>query len=340
MTYRVFLSSTSKDLVLHRAAVERAILGLDGFAPIAMEHFGARDTTASGIDETKVRECQVFVGLVGHCYGSSPGNGAPSYTEQEYELAKALGLPRLMFVAVEGFRLPANLVETATKRRRQQAYRARVLKERVVASFDEPAGLGGLVTAALHNWRTEREQVDRITAELLATKEKAARLEQERDAARNAVQALAERAQEPDAPPAVEHALALLSGGLTAEAQAIFADILLRKEAEGTAALHEAAEAARHLGALASLDDTVKAITAYATATRLDPDHTWSWIFLGRLSQQAGSWPPPRRLTGTLVTRPSAPARSMISSPPTSTLAICESPKAIFRARSRHMAQP
>jgi tetratricopeptide (TPR) repeat protein len=59
--------------------------------------------------------------------------------------------------------------------------------------------------------------------------------------------------------------------------------------AEGAAALQEAAEAARHLGALAFLDSTQKAIDAYATATRLDPGHTWSWIYLGLLHQQSGN---------------------------------------------------
>ena len=106
---------------------------------------------------------------------------------------------------------------------------------------------------------------------------------------RAAVQALAEKAREPDAPPNVEQALALLPEGRTTEAEAIFAEIMERKQVEGTAALQEAAAAARHLGALAFLDSTKKAIEAYETATRLDPDDTWSWIFLGRLYQRAGN---------------------------------------------------
>jgi hypothetical protein len=65
MVYRVFLSSTSKDLAAHREAAERAILSLDGFAPIAMENFGARDTNARGIDEQKLREADLLVGLMG-----------------------------------------------------------------------------------------------------------------------------------------------------------------------------------------------------------------------------------------------------------------------------------
>ena len=303
MVYKVFLSSTSKDLAAHRQAVERAISGLEGFAPIAMENFGARDATASEIDEAKVHACDVFIGLVGHCYGSSPKDDPTSYTEQEFDLASALSRPRLMLVASDEFRLPASLREPEEKHRRQVAFRARVLEGRVVAMFDDPAGLAGLVIQALHNWRAEREQVDQITADLVAATEAAAQHEaraaeleralaegqKEREALRASVQALAEKAREPDAPPKVEQALALLPEGRTAEAEAIFAEIVERKQAEGTAALQEAAAAARHLGALAYLDSTQKALEAYATATRLDPHDTWSWVLLGRLFRRAGN---------------------------------------------------
>jgi tetratricopeptide (TPR) repeat protein len=90
-------------------------------------------------------------------------------------------------------------------------------------------------------------------------------------------------------PPGIDQALHLLARGQTAKAEAIFAWLVQRREAEGAAAYQEAAEAARHLGALAYADDTQKAIEAYSTATRLDPDDPWSWIFLGRLHQRAGN---------------------------------------------------
>ena len=99
----------------------------------------------------------MFVGLVGHCYGSSPTDNPTSYTEQEFDLATTLGRPRLMLVASDEFKLPANLIEPEEKRQRQAAFRARVLEERVVAMFDDPAGLAGLVTQALANWRASRE---------------------------------------------------------------------------------------------------------------------------------------------------------------------------------------
>ena len=130
MVYRVFLSSTSKDLAAHREAVHRAIDGLDGFDPIRMETFGARDTDARGIDEQKLCEADLLVGLMGHCYGSSPPDNPTSFTEQEYDFAVHREMPRLMFVASDDFPVPNHLIEPDDKRARQKAFRVRVMVDR------------------------------------------------------------------------------------------------------------------------------------------------------------------------------------------------------------------
>jgi len=103
-----------------------------------------------------------------------------------------------------------------------------------------------------------------------------------------AVHALAAKAGSPQAPPGVDAALAELARGETAAAERIFAEVLARRSAEGAAANREAAEAARHLGALAYLHDTGKALAAYRRAAELDPTDAWTWIFIARLEARAG----------------------------------------------------
>ena len=196
-----------------------------------------------------------------------------------------------------------------------------VLKSRVMPTVSQTAGgkalasllRYGFVVAlvvivlgfALAYYRTEREtvDVDAILGQLVAAKEAAATHEaraaelgraltegqEERKALRAAVAALADKAEEADAPPEIDQALAALAKGQTEQAEQIFGEIVARKAAEGAVANREAAEAARHLGALAYLDNTQKAMKAYQTATELDPDDTWSWILLGRLYQRAGN---------------------------------------------------
>jgi tetratricopeptide (TPR) repeat protein len=86
----------------------------------------------------------------------------------------------------------------------------------------------------------------------------------------------------------IEAALQALEQGDTAKAQAVFAEVLKTKEAEGKLANKEAAAAARHLGALAYLHDTNGALAAYRKATELDPDNADGWNQLGHLLDRTG----------------------------------------------------
>ena len=108
------------------------------------------------------------------------------------------------------------------------------------------------------------------------------------DALTKAVTALAKQSEEPQAPPGVADALQQLAEGNTGAAEAIFQDTLDRKQAEGQSALTEAAEAARHLGALAFLHDSKKALAAYRKAVQLDPQNPSGWNQLGHLLHRVG----------------------------------------------------
>ena len=162
--YKVFLSSTSRDLADYREAVHRAIDGLPGFQLIKMEDFGARDANAKDLCARLVRESDLFVGLMGHYYGSCPPNEAVSFTELEYRTAKDAGLPRLMFAAPDEFPIPASLRESDASFERQQALRREVMSERVVASFATPEQLASAVTKALFVWHEERRRAEQPAA--------------------------------------------------------------------------------------------------------------------------------------------------------------------------------
>jgi Novel STAND NTPase 1/Domain of unknown function (DUF4062) len=156
--YKVFLSSTSRDLTAYREAVHRAIDQLDGFDLVKMEDFGARDDTPRELCARRVGESDVLVGLLGHYYGSCPPGEELSFTELEYREAVDRSLSRVMFFAPDDFLSPISLREPDDSFRRQQAFRARVMAERVGASFASPEQLASAVTTALANWRQDRER--------------------------------------------------------------------------------------------------------------------------------------------------------------------------------------
>jgi formylglycine-generating enzyme required for sulfatase activity len=152
---KVFLSSTARDLGEHREAVYRAISGLDGFQCIRMEDFGARDREADPFCRERVKECGLFVGLAGHLYGSSPTGSQTSFTQGEHEAAVEAGIPRLVFLASDDLPLSTTLRESDKRWRKQQRFRDRLKKERIVAFFDTPDALATRVVAALRNLEQE-----------------------------------------------------------------------------------------------------------------------------------------------------------------------------------------
>lgn len=155
----VFLSSTAKDLHKYREAAYRAIEGLDNWHCVRMEDFGARDAMADDFCCEKVGECDVFVGIVGLCYGSSAQGSDKSYTEQEYEVAVATNRPRLMFVAPENFPLPGSLREPDELWHKQLRFRTRVDQERIRDTFTSPEELAGKVRQAIFNWAQKHQPI-------------------------------------------------------------------------------------------------------------------------------------------------------------------------------------
>jgi tetratricopeptide (TPR) repeat protein len=111
-----------------------------------------------------------------------------------------------------------------------------------------------------------------------------------------AVEALTAQARERQEVSGIETALQQLAANNVSGAVAIFQDVLDRKEADGKRkeaeskkALQEAAAAARHLGALASLQDTQGALAAYRRAANLEPEDVWTWIAIADLEVQGGT---------------------------------------------------
>lgn len=157
---KVFLSSTSIDLAEYRAAVTDAIHGLGGdYHCIRMEDFGALTQQAEDFCPAKVRECHLFVGILGHLYGSCPEGSDKSYTEDEYDTAVQEGIPRLIFLASDEFRLLPGQIEPDWKRERQRAFRQRVSSAQIRTTFLTPAELASQVVSAIRNWEREQEPI-------------------------------------------------------------------------------------------------------------------------------------------------------------------------------------
>ena len=139
-----------------------------------MEDFGAQVQHTDEFCKAKVAGCDLFLCILGARYGSSPEGSERSYTEHEYDAALGLGKPRLIFVSSEDFPVPARLMESEEKQAKQRAFRERVSRNQLRATFCSPSELAQGVMQAVHNWyrdeleaQTERARELQTTTNLL-----------------------------------------------------------------------------------------------------------------------------------------------------------------------------
>src|SRR3990172_2601151 len=102
---RIFVSSTTQDLIDYRRAVITAI-SRSGHTPICMEHQSAKDTTPLEESLRKVHDSNLYVGIFAWRYGFIPPKSDASITEMEYREAVRHGIPTLIFLLDENVDWP------------------------------------------------------------------------------------------------------------------------------------------------------------------------------------------------------------------------------------------
>jgi hypothetical protein len=106
--YQIFVSSTYEDLKDERAEVIKACLNM-GHIPVGMEMFNAADEEQWAVITRTIDQCDYYVVIVAHRYGSML-NGI-SFTEKEYDYAIAKGVPVLGFIIANEAAWPVDRIE-------------------------------------------------------------------------------------------------------------------------------------------------------------------------------------------------------------------------------------
>jgi tetratricopeptide (TPR) repeat protein len=142
------------------AAAEAAVAEA-GDAVADMAYFPARDGKPADYCQARVRDCDVYVGLIGLRYGS-PVRDRPqmSYTELEFQAASEARLPRLVFLLDEDAALPipaGKLLDGDPEMQaRQRAFRVRLRDaEMMIATVASPEELKFALYQALRESRPE-----------------------------------------------------------------------------------------------------------------------------------------------------------------------------------------
>jgi hypothetical protein len=95
--YQIFISSTFEDLRAERKAAVEAVFER-GHIPIALENFSPSNESDLQVIKSAMKDCQVYVAILGHRYGTMVPDKDYSFTEFEYDLAQQYKLKTLTFI--------------------------------------------------------------------------------------------------------------------------------------------------------------------------------------------------------------------------------------------------
>lgn len=179
--FSVFISSTYEDLKEQRQALMGVALE-NNFIPVGMEQFHAAPATQWDVITRMIDECDFYLLVIGGRYGSIDDDAGISYTEKEYNYAKAKGVPILVLIK-ESSAITANEQDVGdekydkyTKMRMLEEFRQKVKDEgNTVDFFTDLNSLKYVASPAFRNainyadenagWVRYRDLVDVINEE-------------------------------------------------------------------------------------------------------------------------------------------------------------------------------
>ncbi len=136
-TDQVFISHTSDmaSFPAGRSYVQAVLdaVGRVGMSAVDMRYFAARDQKPADYCRQRVRDCEIYVAVIGFRYGTLVPGEDISYTELEFEEAGVAGMPRLVFLLEEAASPPADLGNP--DRRRAEGFRRQLLGAGLMVRF-------------------------------------------------------------------------------------------------------------------------------------------------------------------------------------------------------------
>lgn len=144
----IFVSSTYEDLKSYRDEVERCIIRMNQSIR-GMEFFGSSPVNPLEKCLQTVRECKVYIGIIGMRYGSIESSSGKSFTELEYEEVIKNKIPVLIYIFDENHPIAPKFVDTGDNAEKLEAFKSQLKLTHVVSMFTNPADLGKKVSQDL-----------------------------------------------------------------------------------------------------------------------------------------------------------------------------------------------
>jgi hypothetical protein len=151
MKAKAFVSSTFIDLEAHRKATLETLLHL-GIEPSMMEIWGASPAEPTEACFSKIRECDVFIGIYAHRFGIRPNGQSKSITELEFDYACEIGKPCFCYIVDENYPWVPTKVDRGLDYADLELLKTKLRKKLQIKTFETPESLGRWIAGDLGNW--------------------------------------------------------------------------------------------------------------------------------------------------------------------------------------------
>lgn len=141
--FRVFVSSTYADMLPYRDAIQSALNKADCI-PYGMERFGAEAIPPLDVCFRELAASQIYICAIGMRYGTVDKETGKSYTQLEFEKARELGKPTLVFLVDENrVSFKVSEFDTGVEAEKLAEFKKTIKesKEVTCAFFDSPMAL-------------------------------------------------------------------------------------------------------------------------------------------------------------------------------------------------------
>ena len=130
MPLKIFISSVFRELAAERRTLEEEIRKLEELF-VGMEYFGSDPASPAEYCVDRVRDSDLYVGVIGNEYGSIDERRQQSFTEIEYDAALAWGIPCLLY-----FRRVDPTIAAHPAEDRLVEFKRRLAKQHIVYEFN------------------------------------------------------------------------------------------------------------------------------------------------------------------------------------------------------------
>lgn len=128
-----------------------------GLVSVSLEQFGATDQAPLVASLSALDSSDIVILLLAHRLGYVPPDGKKSIVEREYERARDVGKPTLVFVLDDTYPWPPNQIDVDFEGVRR--FRERLLQECLVSFFTTPEDLAAKVAIAISQYSRHVEGI-------------------------------------------------------------------------------------------------------------------------------------------------------------------------------------